>query len=201
MNNKSVFMVSLNSKRLEAYLDSKNDSINNIAEKLEVFVYDIFEVLNGLFFSNNNIRQQSAEMESIIQRVNEEFVAKSTKSNVLIKFSEIQKEIAPYLIAVYTEYFSNQSFKRHCKSQIFQNLQPKLREVEITNHKSSLTEILSPFLLAEIAYYLFIFNNSGYKCVYGLESEMEIIKAIKEKKYTRFNEFLNYPIPHYKVEI
>ena len=168
--------------------------------KLDVFVYDVFEVLNGLFFSPNNIEQINVQMESIINKVNQQIVLKDADKNKLIRFSDFQKEMSLYLIAVYSEYFTNPSFKRHCKSQIFQNLQPKLRDVKITDHKSNLIEILSPFLLAEIAYYLYIFHKNEYSAVYGLESEMEIITAIKNKKYESFNGFIVNPVPHIKVE-
>ena len=199
MEIRDVFMVSLNSKRLEFYLEKqqKQFSDNN---KLDVFVYDVFEVLNGLFFAPNNIEEVNIQMEAVINKVNEQIVIKNVDKNKLIRFSDFQKNMSTYLIAVYTEYFTNASFKRHCKSQIFQNLQPKLRDVKITNHKSSLIEILSPFLLAEIAYYLYIFHSKDFGTVYGLETEMEIITAIKNKKYERFNEFLLNPVPHIKVE-
>lgn len=199
MEKRDVFMVSLNSKRLEVYLEKQQQSFS-YKNKLDVFVYDVFEVLNGLFFSPNNIEQINEQMESIINKVNQQIVLKDVNKNKLIRFSDFQKEMPIYLIAVYSEYFANASFKRHCKSQIFQNLQPKLREVKITDHKSNLIEILSPFLLAEIAYYLYIFHKNEYSAVYGLESEMEIITAIKNKKYERFNEFILNPVPHIKVE-
>lgn len=199
MNRRDVFMVSINSKRLEAYLEREQQHFS-VINKLDVFVYDVFEVLNGLFFTSNNIEQVNEQMETVIKKVNEQIVLKDTDKNRLIRFSDFQNEISIYLIAVYTEYFTNASFKRHCKSQIFQNLQPKLRDVKITNHKSSLIEILSPFLLTEIAYYLYIFHHVEFETVYGLESEMEIIKAIKNKKYDRFNDFILNPVPHIKVE-
>lgn len=199
MEKRDVFMVSLNSKRLEVYLEKQQQSFSD-KNKLDVFVYDVFEVLNGLFFSTNNIEQINEQMESIINKVNQQIVLKDVDKNKLIRFSDFQKDLSIYLIAVYSEYFTNASFKRHCKSQIFQNLQPKLRDVKITDHKSNLIEILSPFLLAEIAYYLYIFHKNEYSAVYGLESEMEIITAIKNKKYERFNEFILNPVPHIKVE-
>lgn len=199
MEKRDVFMVSLNSKRLEVYLEKQQQKFSDI-NKLDVFVYDVFEVLNGLFFSHNNIEQINEQMESIINKVNQQIVLKDADKNKLIRFSDFQKEMSIYLIAVYSEYFTNASFKRHCKSQIFQNLQPKLREVKITDHRSNLIEILSPFLLAEIAYYLYIFHKNEYSAVYGLESEMEIITAIKNNKYERFNEFILNPVPHIKVE-
>lgn len=199
MEKRDVFMVSLNSKRLEVYLEKQQQSFSD-KNKLDVFVYDVFEVLNGLFFSPNNIEQINVQMESIINKVNQQIVLKDADKNKLIRFSDFQKEMSLYLIAVYSEYFTNPSFKRHCKSQIFQNLQPKLRDVKITDHKSNLIEILSPFLLAEIAYYLYIFHKNEYSAVYGLESEMEIITAIKNKKYESFNGFIVNPVPHIKVE-
>lgn len=199
MEKRDVFMVSLNSKRLEVYLEKQQQKFSD-TNKLDVFVYDVFEVLNGLFFSPNNIEQINEQMESIINKVKQQIVLKDTDKNKLIRFSDFQKEMSIYLIAVYSEYFTNASFKRHCKSQIFQNLQPKLREVKITDHKSNLIEILSPFLLSEIAYYLYIFHRNEHSAVYGLESEMEIITAIKNRKYERFNEFILNPVPHRKVE-
>lgn len=199
MEKRDVFMVSLNSKRLEVYLEKQQQKFSD-TNKLDVFVYDVFEVLNGLFFSPNNIEQINEQMESIINKVKQQIVLKDTDKNKLIRFSDFQKEMSIYLIAVYSEYFTNASFKRHCKSQIFQNLQPKLRDVKITDHKSNLIEILSPFLLSEIAYYLYIFHRNEHSAVYGLESEMEIITAIKNRKYERFNEFILNPVPHRKVE-
>ena len=199
MNKRDVFMVSLNSKKLEAYLEKQHEQFSD-NNKLDVFVYDVFEVLNGLFFASNNIELVNAQIETVINKVNEQIVLKDTHKNKLIRFSDFQREMSSYLITVYTEYFTNASFKRHCKSQIFQNLQPKLRDVKITDHKSCLIEVLSPFLLSEIAYYLYIFHRNEFETVYGLESEMEIITAIKNKKYDRFNEFVVNPVSHVKVE-
>jgi len=121
MEKRDVFMVSLNSKRLEVYLEKQQQKFSD-TNKLDVFVYDVFEVLNGLFFSPNNIEHINEQMELIINKVKQQIVLKDADKNKLILFSDFQKELSIYLIAVYSEYFTNASFKRHCKSQIFQNL-------------------------------------------------------------------------------
>lgn len=202
MTKKGIFLVSLNSKRLEDFLKNKEESkLNNGLDKLDVFVFDIFETLNGLFFNDKGISKQNELMENVISDVNKEIVETNSADRQLIRFTQIQKELSSYMEAVYREYFLNASFKRHCKSQIFQNLQPKLRDVEITNHKSDLLELIAPFLLAEIAFYLYAYDKAEYEVIYGLESEMNIIEDIKKNKYPVFSQFMKKDIPHKKIAV
>lgn len=202
MEKKGIFLVSLNSKRLEEFLANKETvNLNNRIGILDVFVFDIFETLNGLFFNERNIQQQHTAMEEIISSVKDLIVNTDANDRNLIRFTELQKEISPYLAAVYTEYYINSSFKRHCKSQMFQNLQPKLRDVGIINHKSDLLELIAPFLLAEIAFYLFAFDKGEYDEIYGLEAEMNIIADIKNNKYPAFSGLIKKKITHSKIDV
>lgn len=200
MKRKGIFLVSLNSKRLEEFLKNKESiELNDNIDKIDVFVFDVCETLNGIFFNERDIEQQYVIIENTISLVLEGLVNADSKNRKLIRFTQLQKEISPYMAAVYNEYYNNASFKRHCKSQIFQNLQPKLRDVKITNHKSDLLEILAPFLLAEIAFYLYAFHKEEYDIIYGLESEMNIIADIKNNKYPVFSGFINTKITHSRI--
>jgi quinol monooxygenase YgiN len=200
MTEKGIFLVSLNSKKLDEFLTGRESiRVLDDIENLDVFVFDVFEDLNGLFFNTGNIEEQHQAIETTIKRVQKNIIEINLPNRKLIRFSELQKKIKPYLIALYSEYYSNDSFKHHCKSQIFQNLQPKLRSVGIESHKSNLIDILCPFLLAEIAFYLYAYHVGEYKTILGLENEMEILQAIKNKKYQNFLEFLNFETPHIKV--
>lgn len=197
---KGIFLVSLNSKKLEDFLN--RDLLLDIdkdLKKLDLFVFDGYETLNGIFFNNRNVKEQDELMENTISGVVEKIVNKDIKKRKFLRLSQYQKEISPYVAAVYNEYFTNASFKRHCKSQIFQNLQPKLRDVSILNHKSNLIELIAPFLLVEIALYLYVFDKAEYDRIYGLEAEMNIISDIKNGKYKAFEIFINKKTEYEKV--
>ena len=59
----------------------------NFNEFTEVFVYDIPETLNGLFFNNLNIKGQSKIIENVIEDVNKKIVRNSINRK-LIKYSD-----------------------------------------------------------------------------------------------------------------
>ena len=51
--------MSLNSKRLQDAINNKNNfHFNNEVDELDVYVFDVFEVLNGIFFSEKNAWEQ-----------------------------------------------------------------------------------------------------------------------------------------------
>jgi quinol monooxygenase YgiN len=195
-----IFLVSLNSRKLDHFLKSgQNLTIDQTLDKLDLFVFDGYETLNGIFFNEKNVKEQDEIVEQTIANVISKVVDTYEDKRRFLRLSNMQKELAPYTCAVYNEYYSNVSFKRHCKSQIFQNLQPKLRDVNILNHKSKLVELIAPFLLVEIALYLFVFHTGRYQKIFGLESEMNIIIDIKDGKYPAFASFVNNKTLYEKV--
>lgn len=197
---RGIFIMSLNSNKLKEAIKHKSAfEFNNEVDQLDVFVFDTMEILNGIFLHENNVMQQEKEIEEIISKLKTDFVAVNTSKRELLRCSTRRKELNPYLQTVYQEYFSNPTFESHCKNQVFQNLQPKLKRLSIENNKSKLIEILIPFLLTEIAVYLFIYDRSEYHSIYGLESEMNIISAIKRNKYEPFNKFLRNQISYTKM--
>lgn len=199
--NKGVFLVSLNSPKLEDFLNQKRKvSIEPKIDSLDILVFDVYEILNGLFFNERNVRQQQLVIENAIQRVQDGIVNVVPKNRKLILFSKIQKGYSEYMSIVYKEYFSNSHFMRHCKYQIYKNLHPKLKTVYITNNESPLLEIVAPFLLAEIAFFLYNFHKGEYQAMFGLEGEMEIIAEIRNGKYSEFNPYLNNKIPVLKID-
>jgi len=201
MNKKGIFLVSLNSKKLDHFLDNEYPlTIDNNLTELDLLVFDNFETLNGIFFNDRNVNNQNNLLEDIIERVKTQIVATNKEKRNFIRFTEKNRELNQYILAVYKEYYSNASFKRHCKSQIFQNLQPKLRDLNITNHKSNLIELIAPFLIAEIALYLYIFSMEYYQIIFGFENEMGIIADIKNGKYPSFNIFIKQKTDYQKVE-
>lgn len=195
MNKKGIFFLSLNSQKLEEFLVKETSELTNHEGVLDVFVFDTFEVLDGIFFNSFNVDKQSDVIESTINKVENRI----TDNNTLIRYSKVSKYIKPYISKVYCEYHNNESFKRNCRNQIFQSLQPKLRAVGITKNKSSLLDLISPFLLAEIAYYLYIYHSGIYDVIYGMEKEMEIIQAIRNGKYESFADYLSKEVPYIKV--
>jgi hypothetical protein len=195
MNKKGIFFLSLNSKKLEDFLIAETSKLINYDGILDVFVFDTFEVLDGIFFNSVNVDQQSNVIETTISKVKNKIMG----INSLIRFSNISKHITPYILKVHYEYYNNKSFKRHCKNQIFQSLQPKFRKVGITTNKSSMIDLISPFLLAEIAYYLYIYHSGAYDIIFGMEKEMEIIQSIRNGKYENFNGFLSNDVPYIKI--
>ena len=151
MGTNGIFIMSLNSKRLNEAIENKNNFLfNNEADDLDVFVFDTFEILNSAFFNDGNVQKQQKFIESIIESLETNFVAVDTKKRELIRCSKIRKELNLYISDVFKEYYSNPVFESHCRNQIFKNLQPKLKTVGVENNKSNLIEILVPFLIVEI---------------------------------------------------
>ena len=194
-SNKAVFFLSLNSNLYQGFIEN-NDILKSYSKfQFDFLVFDNYEVLNSMFFNISEIQKHQENINSKIELLSEK------NKNAIILSSKAEKDLSNYLNCVYNEFYKNQGFKRHCKNQIFTNLQPKLRNVGILNHKSPLIDLLCPFLLIEIAYYLYVYDKGIYNFTMGMESEMEIINAIKSKKYDNFVPFLNYPVEHIKVAI
>ncbi|MCB0537324.1 MAG: hypothetical protein KDE33_07315 [Bacteroidetes bacterium] len=199
---RGIFIMSLNSNKLKEAVEHKNAfEFNHEVDQLDVFVFDTMEILNGIFLHEKNVMQQEQEIEEIISKLKTDFVAVNTSKRELIRCSTKRKELNPYLQVVYGEYFSNPIFERHCKNQVFQNLQPKLKRLAIDNNKSKLIEILIPFLLTEIAVFLFIYDGNEYQSIYGLETEMNIITAIRNNKYEAFNKYLQNQINYKRITV
>lgn len=189
---KGIFIMSLNSKKLnDAITHKDNFHFRHEIDELDVFVFDTLEILNGIFLNEHNVKEQQDIIEEIISKLETGFVAVETTKRNLIRCSEARKTLDPYILAVYNEYYSNPAFARHCKNQVFQNLQPKLERMSISSNKSPLIEILIPFLVTEIALFLFIYHKKNYSKIYGMEAEMNILTAIREKKYPAFSSFIN----------
>jgi transcriptional regulator with PAS, ATPase and Fis domain len=199
---KEIFITSLNSTKLKEALMLKGSfQFQNETDFLDVFVFDTLEVLNGIFLNESNVEQQSNIMEKIIKTLEDEFLVVDSDKRKLVRCSQYRKILNPYISAVYQEYYSNSKFEKHCKNQVFQNLQPKLKKLSIVNNKSHLIDLVIPFLLVEIALYLYLFDSKEYKTVYGLEQEMEIIFAIKNQKYSAFTKFLKSEINYIKLTV
>jgi hypothetical protein len=198
--NKNILLISLSSRRLINFIDDGLEKLN-ITENQEtdIFIFDIFEVLNGLFFKNTSLGEKTESIEKIIKNVYEKIYNNLPKKGDIFKYSKDKKMIKEYMNLVYSEFIMNPRFERHIKNQIFQNLQPKLREHNITNNKSNLLEIMAPFLLTEIALYLYIYNTDTYNCVFGLESEMQILDYIKKRKYENINPYFKYKKVYCKI--
>jgi hypothetical protein len=197
---RGIFILSLNSRRLQDAIRLKNNfNFNYSIDELDVFVFDVYEVLNGIFFTESDVRKQKESIEAIIQQLEDGFIAIDTVKRELIRCSSQRKNLSPYLTTLYGEYYSNPVFQSHCKNQIFKNLQPKLKRLDITSNKSPLLEILVPFLLVEIAIYLFINHTNKYDKIFGMEDEMDIVAAIKAHKYSVFTKYLTTDVPYIKM--
>lgn len=200
MNEKEIFMVSLNSKRLQAYLTEPDLGFLK-TKNLDVFVFDTHEILNGLFFERKDASDQRHFIEETIEAVREKLISPDISRRNLLKYSKLVNDLQEELALVFQRYYLHGSFRRHCKFQVFRNLHPKMKALGIPDHKSNLVDILVPFLLTEIALYLNIYKEGAYCCTYGLEGEMEIMEAIKGGKYPEFDHLLIHPVNHIKVEI
>lgn len=201
MDNRGIILVSLNSKRLNKFIQIGLSELNRIqSDKTDVYIFDIFEILNGVLFNQGNIKEEAIRLEAISQSIYEKLYEALPNKGDIIKYSTSKKNIRKYMAAIYNEYLTNPSFERHLSSQIFQNLQPKLRRYDITDSKSSLIEIMTPFLLTEFAFYLYVFDTGYYSMIYGLEDEMEFIKSIKDGKYPNLMKFVKNKTEYRKIE-
>jgi len=197
---RGIYIASLNSQRLKDTLESnKYFDFKKEVNSLDVYVFDNFEILNGIFFNSNNAAEQKVDVESIIQKLEKQFMGKLSISNRLLRHSNEQRGMSEYLQTITNEYYTNNKFKMHCFNQIFQNLQPKLRRVDVTDNKSYLIELLVPFLLNEITVFLEIFDKQKYDKVFSLEHEMSIISAIEDKKYKAFEKYLKGKVEYITI--
>lgn len=197
---KGIFIMSLNSKRLKDAINNKNNfHFNNEVDELDVFVFDTWEILDGIFLNKSNAEQQNNIIERIIGKIETDFIAVDITKRDLLRYSRTRKKLNPYICAVYQEYYTNPVFESHCKNQVFQNLQPKLRVMSIESNKSYLIELLIPFLITEIALFLSIYHKNEYYKIYGMETEMNIVVAIRENKYPVFNPFMKANIDYVKI--
>jgi hypothetical protein len=145
------------------------------------------------------VEKQKETIEGIIEKLETEFIPVGTVKRELIRCSTRRRELNPYIRFCYDEFYGNPKFESNCRNQIFRNLQPKLKKMSILNNRSPLIELLVPFLMVEIALYLYIYNQSTYEMIYGMETEMEIIAAIRGNKYPVFQPFLNKPVNYIKI--
>lgn len=199
--NKSILLVSLNSKRLDKFIQNGLDKLIPLKnEETDIFIFDVFEVLNGILFNSSNILDEKNKLDKIMESVYGKLFDAIPNKGEIIKYSEHKKEIRKYMSIMYNEYLTNPSFERHLGSQIFQNLQPKLRRYKITNSKDALIELMTPFLLTEFAFYLYVFDKGKYNSIYGLEDEMEFIKVMKNGKYKNFNPYIKHKTEYRKIE-
>ena len=197
---KKIFFVSLNSKKLDNFIiHNELGNLLNDFDKLDLFVFDTHEKLNGIFFNDSAIETQEEVIENKIKLIENAGLNAKNKAT-LIRCSKFQKSFENHNKVVYNEYYSNRKFQNRCKSQIFQNLHPKLKSKNILTNKSPLIEILVPFLLVEIAIYLYIYDTGIYQEIYGLEAEMGILIEIKNSKYPVFEPYLNYKLDHIKID-
>lgn len=188
---KSIFFASLSSSRLPKFLLGSYQ-FPMTQREVDVVVFDQSEILNRLLFHNSTPEDQLEFIEDTIGSIHQYLYVNGPFHGEIIRFSDFQNQISDIVSAVHFEYYSNQSFKRHCNSQIFRNLQPKLRTIGVSNHKSPFVGVLAPFLLNEISMHLFILMEGKYTTICGLEREMEIMCAIKEGKYPAFQPFLKF---------
>jgi hypothetical protein len=197
---KGILIMSLNSQRLQDAINTRSSfHFNQEVDELDVYVFDVFEVLNGIFFGESNAWQQKKIVEKTIEKLETGFVVTDTIKGELIRCSNRRKELNTYIQAVYSEYYTNPTFESHCRNQVFQNLQPKLKKLAVENNKSVLLELIMPFLIMEIALYLHIHDKNDYFKIYGMEKEMNIITAIKNNKYPGFNQFLKGNIEYITI--
>ena len=200
LDSKNILLVSLNSKRLDKFIQNGLDKLIPLNEETDIYIFDVFEILNGVLFNSSNILDEKIKLDKIMESVYGKLFNTIPNKGEIIKYSEHKKEIRKYMGIIYNEYSTNPSFERHLGSQIFQNLQPKLRRYNITNSKDSLIELMTPFLLTEFAFYLYVFDTGKYNCIYGLEDEMEFIKSMKKGKYENFNSYIKHKTEYRKIE-
>lgn len=199
--NKNILLVSLNSKRLNKFIQTGLDKLTILKDdETDIYIFDIFEVLNGILFDKNHILDAKTKLDVIMESVYGKLYDAISNKGEIIKYSEHKKKIRKYMSIVYNEYLINPSFERHLGSQIFQNLMPKLKRYNITDSKDSLIELMTPFLLTEFAFYLYVFDTGKYDCVYGLEDEMEFISAMKNGKYENFNPYIKNKTEYRKIK-
>lgn len=199
---KGIFIMSLNSKRLsEAIANKDHLAFVDGVSSLDVFVFDTFEILNGIFFNDQSVEKEKAKIEHIIAAVEREFIPFGDQGRSLIRSSEHREILKPYIHVLYSEYYTNDKFERHCKNQIFQNLQPKLRKVNVEENNDRVIELLVPFLLVEIALFLYVYNSTTYRKIFGMEKEMNIVSAIRERKYKAFEKYLVHDVEYMKLNV
>jgi len=200
MTNNGIFIMSLNSSKFDEFFIEEN-LVNDCIKNLSLFAFDLTETLNGVIFNNQNLSLISDTIQNKIKKANrfKDIIFKNSIVDLILE-SEIQKNLITYEQIVYQTYLTNKQFKSHCHNQIFRNLQPKLKKLSILKNSDQKIGLLAPYILKEIAFYLYLFDTCIYNIVYGLENEMEIIKQIKNNKYQAFTPYLKSDLTYIKIE-
>ena len=117
MDRSGIFITSLNSQRLKDAIENRNNfQFNNEVDDLDVFVFDTFEVLNGMFFDKYNAGEQKDFIEDIIENLETNFIAVDTNKRELIRYTKIRNKLNKYIRVVYNEYYANPVLTLHLEA-------------------------------------------------------------------------------------
>lgn len=105
--------------------------------------------------------------------------------NELVKFSDFESSegFRRHRTFIRQCYEMNRSFKNHCLSQTYRNLQPKLKKLKINSKRDKRVEFLSNYLLDELALILLFVCEFDVEVDYGPEMEMEILRDLFDARY------------------
>jgi len=183
-----LILVSLGSRKMNA------DSISLLVSKaLREGCSKLIVCLLDETEKKNLIALYSQTIEAADLRVQERLIrVKSWLSNIhnpkfsILILSDIIRNdmnfrsIVDWVRGLYRE---KKKFKNECNNQVFKNLDPILRRLGIYNRRFRLVEILSEYLIIEIALKVYFTQEHGVRFEVALNDEMPIVQKMFSGKF------------------
>jgi hypothetical protein len=112
----------------------------------------------------------------------------------------LRRGFSKYLNVVTSLFKTSARFERHCRNQVFRNLQPVLRERGVTHKLHDLTGRLAGYILKEVALKLFISNRRLADLEFAPRPEMELVESIYSGRYPELIRLAHNRLPYIIVE-
>ena len=152
--------------------------------EIECCLLDVPEVANlqhltelGESEMRELVDEQVSKMRTVIQS--------TFPKAVITTWSDYERvpEFQHCLQIVFAEYSNSKSFRNHCHSQTFQNLEPVLRNKGVTRKSHPVVASLSSYLLRELALLIYVERRVEIEGFVAPRSEMSIQTSISVGKY------------------
>jgi hypothetical protein len=182
---KAVCLLSLGSSRdplAAAALYAKTAAERG--SKLILCPLDSLEAINRRVFHGDLAGSASPYIAEACRRI-EEFCCNDVSAPLYIPYScfEVTIEFSRYLARFLDLFTTNRGFRSEVRNQTYRNLQPVLRSKGIEKKNRPVLDMLSEFLVREIALKCYLGNESIADVEYGLAPEMKLMQSICSLHY------------------
>jgi hypothetical protein len=177
--------VSLGAKVLVADYFAK---VRHYAEQyhyhVECCLLDVPEIANMKHLMELDESKMSDIVDQQVDNMRQMILGEFPEATVT-KWSEYSgiSEFQRYLHLLEDEYATNKSFRNHCHSQTYSNLEPVLRSKGIVKKSHPTVASLSGYLISELALLLYLEKNGNMAGFIAPRHEMQIQTSLAEGKY------------------